>query len=200
MRFLPVTVLIILFHCQTILAVDSYALQDTTKKTLTTAPPFPKSKLGIDIMVLMTGVEEEVEIRKFSLKYIYFSSPGETSMKQIDRRLVNSIYYRSGRKEVITPKVTDIPQNTDWEKIIVTEDTKDIGGLMIQIDVVEVLVEASSADQYKSKTLENSAYIILKKKVAMLNGTLALVKRKSFNRPYGEPPSLKIEAIAYRKK
>jgi hypothetical protein len=179
--------------------MDGYFIQDTTNKSTNASASFPKSKLGVDMMMLMTGEAKEVEIRKFSLKYIYYSSPGVSSMMQIDRRLVNAIYYRSGRKEIITPRAVDIPKNTDWEKIKVTENPKDIGPTMIEIDVIEVEVEANTRDQYKPQTLENSAYIILKKKAAMLNGELVLVKHKSHSRPYGEAPSLKIEAIAYRK-
>jgi hypothetical protein len=181
-------------------STSNTSLQDSTKKKKPTTKPFPKSKLGVDIMTLMTGEEKEVEIRKFSTKYIYYSNPRESSMKQVDRRLVNIIYYRSGRKEVITPKVVDIPKNSDWEKIKVTEDPKEVSPLMVEIDVIEVVVEASGREQYyKPQTLENSAFIVLKKKAALLNAELVLIKKKSHSRPYGEAPSLKVEAIAYRK-
>ncbi len=198
-NLLSVIVLIILF-AQPLKAMEDYSIPDTTNKGNNASKAFPKSKLGVDIMVLMTGEEREVEIRKFSAKFIYFSKPSELTMTQIDRRLVNVIYYRSGRKEVITPKLVDIPKNADWEKIKITEDPKDVTGTMIQIDIIEVIVEASTRDQYyKPQTLENSAFIILKKKAAMLNGELVLIKKKSHSRPYGEAPSLRIEAIAYRK-
>lgn len=182
------------------MASDSYCLQDTSKKGYNASASFPKSKLGVDVMVLMTGEQREVEIRKFSAKFIYYSKPGESLMTQIDRRLVNAIYYRSGRKEVVTPKAVDLPQSSDWEKIKITEDPKDVGGTMIQIDVIEVEVEASTREQYvKPQTLENSAYIILRKKAALMNGELVVIKKKSHSRPYGEAPSLRIEAVAYRK-
>lgn len=194
-----VLVLIIVLFSQYVKAIETNSIQDSTKKSATTST-FPKSKLGVDIMVLMTGEQRDVEIRKFSTKFIYYSKPGESSMTQIDRRLVNVIYYRSGRKEVITPKAVDIPQNSEWEKIKITEDPKDVSPTMIEIDVIEVVVEASTREQYyKPQTLENSAYIILKKKAAMLNGVLVLITKKSHNRPYGEAPSLRIEATAYRK-
>jgi len=181
------------------MALENSSIQDSTKGKNTNQTP-PKSKLGIDVMVLMNGEQKEVEIRKFSVKFIYFSSPGETTMKQIDRRLVNTIYYRSGRKEVITPKATDIPDNSEWEKIIVTEDPKDVKATMIQIDIVEAKVEANTNDHnYKPETLENSAKIILRKKAALIKGELVLIKKKSHNRPYGEPPSLVMQGIAYRK-
>jgi hypothetical protein len=71
---------------------------------------------------------------------------------------------------------------------------------MVEIDVIEVVVEASGREQYyKPSTLENSAFIVLKKKAALLNGELILIKKKSHNRPYGEAPSVTIQAIAYRK-
>jgi len=181
------------------MALEYHSIQDTTKGT-DSSKSFPKSKLGIDIMILMNGDQKEVEIRKFSVKYIYFSSPGETNMKQVDRRLVNTIYYRSGRKEVITPKATDIPDNSEWEKIIITEDPKDVKGNMIQIDVVEAKVEANLTDRsYSPETLENAAKNILRKRAALIKGELVLIKKKSHNRPYGEPPSLVIQGIAYRK-
>ncbi len=182
------------------MASESYCLQDTSKKGYNASASFPKSKLGVDVMVLMTGEQREVEIRKFSAKFIYYSKPAESVMTQIDRRLVNAIYYRSGRKEIITPKAVDLPQSSDWEKIKITDDPKDIGGTMIQIDVIEVEVEASTREQYvKPQTLEHSAFIILRKKAALLNGELVLIKKKSHSRPYGEAPSLRIEAVAYRK-
>jgi len=174
--------------------------QDSTKKSTTLTPSIPKSKLGVDMMVLLSGEVKEIEIRKFSMKFIYYSRPGESTMVQIDRRLVNIIYYRSGRKEVITPKSTDIPKNNDWEKVIITENPKDVGSTMVEIDVIEVVVEANSDDHYyKPQTLENSALIILKKKAAMLNGVLVLIKKKTRNQPYGEAPSINIQAIAYRR-
>lgn len=198
-RFLFVTTLILVFFGQSVRALEYCTSQDSTKKSAASAA-FPKSKLGIDIMVLMNGEQKDVEILKFSLKYIYFSNPGEKGMVQIDRRLVNTIYYRSGRKEVITPKATDIPDNSDWEKIIITEDSKDVKGNMIEIDIVEARVEASTRDQYyKPETLEASAKIILKKKAALIKGELILIKKKSHNRAYGEPPSLVMQGIAYRK-
>ena len=202
MRNLLSVIVLILLYGQPIKAVENYSISDTTNKGNNASSAFPKSKLGVDIMLLMTGEEKEVEIRKFSSKFIYFSRPAESNMTQIDRRLVNIIYYRGGKKkEIITPKAVDLPQNSEWEKIKVTEDPKDITGTMIQIDILEVVVEASTREQYyKPQTLENSAFIILRKKAAMLNGELVLIKKKSHSRPYGEAPSLRIEAIAYRKK
>jgi len=174
-------------------------MQDSTKGNSSSAS-FPKSKLGVDVMVLMSGEQKEVEIRKFSAKYIYYSNPGQPTMTQIDRRLVNAVYYRSGRKEIITPKATDIPKTTDWEKIKITENPKDVGATMIEVDVVEVDYEASNKEQYlKPQTLEYSAYIILRKKAAMLNGDLILIKQKTHSCPYGEAPSIRIEAMVYRK-
>lgn len=199
-KLLSIIVLTVLFHSQPLKAMDSYFIQDTSNKSTNASASFPKSKLGIDIMMLMTGEQREVEIRKFSTKFIYYSRPGESTMVQIDRRLVNVVYYRSGRKEVITPKAVDIPQNSEWEKIKVSENPKDVGPTMIEIDVVEVVVEASTREQYvKPQTLENSAFIILKKKAAMLNGEFVLITKKSHSRPYGEAPSLRIEAMVYRK-
>jgi hypothetical protein len=197
---LNVIMLTFTIYCQPSMAMEYNIAHDTTSKGTKASASFPKSKRGVDIMVLMTGEQREVEIRKFSTKYIYYSNPGESSMKQIDRRLVNSIYYRSGSKEIITPKAIDIPKNSEWEKIKITEDPKEVSPLMVEIDVIEVVVEASGREQYyKPSTLENSAFIILRKKAAMLNGELVLIKKKSHNRPYGEAPSVKIEAIAYRK-
>lgn len=197
-RLLVLYVVISLFCCSAI-ATERVALQDSTKGTSSSAS-FPKSKLGIDIMVLMSGEQKEVEIRKFSAKFIYYSNPGVSTMTQIDRRLVNIIYYRSGRKEIITPKAVDIPKTSDWEKIKITENPKDVNGAMIEIDVIEVEYEASTREQYlKPQTLEYSAYIILKKKAAMMNAELVLIKKKTHSRPYGEAPSVRIEAIAYRK-
>ena len=184
--------------CQNSLASEVYLPQQDSTKGTNSSSHFPKSKLGVDIMVLMNGEQKEVEIRKFSVKFIYFSNPNQSNMMQIDRRLVNVIYYRSGRKEIITPKSVDIPDNSDWEKVVVTEDPKDVKGNMIQIDVIEARVEASSRE-HKPETLEATAKTILKKKAALLKGELVLIKKKSHNRAYGEPPSLIMQGIAYRK-
>jgi len=197
-RLLALYVIVSLF-CSSAIATERAAMQDSTKGNSSSAS-FPKSKLGVDIMVLMSGEQKEVEIRKFSAKFIYYSNPGVPTMTQIDRRLVNVVYYRSGRKEIITPKAVDIPKTTDWEKIKITENPKDVTGTMVEIDVIEVEYEASTREQYlKPQTLEYSAYIILKKKAAMMNAELVVIKKKTHSRPYGEAPSLRIEAIAYRK-
>jgi len=199
MKRLLVLYVIVSLFCSSAIATERVAMQDSTKGNSSSAS-FPKSKLGVDIMVLMSGEQKEVEIRKFSAKFIYYSNPGVPTMTQIDRRLVNIIYYRSGRKEIITPKAVDIPKTTDWEKIKITENPKDVTGTMVEIDVIEVEYEASTREQYlKPQTLEYSAYIILKKKAAMMNAELVVIKKKTHSRPYGEAPSLRIEAIAYRK-
>mgnify|MGYP001593176207 CR=1 FL=1 len=200
-NLLSFIVLVVLLYGQPLLAMEVISVQDTTNKGTKASASFPKSKLGIDFIVLMKGEQREVEIRKFSTKFIFYSKHAESNMTQIDRRLVNAIYYRSGKKEVITPKAVDIPQNSEWEKIKITDNIKDINmALMIEIDIIEVTVEASTREQYvKPQTLENSAYIILRKKAAMLNGEVVLIRKKSHSRPYGEPPSLRIEATAYRK-
>lgn len=199
MKRLLVLYVIVSLFCGSAMATERAAMQDSTKGNSSSAS-FPKSKLGVDIMVLMSGEQKEVEIRKFSAKFIYYSNPGVPTMTQIDRRLVNVIYYRSGRKEIITPKAVDIPKTTDWEKIKITENPKDVTGTMVEIDVIEVEYEASTREQYlKPQTLEYSAYIILKKKAAMMNAELVVIKKKTHSRPYGEAPSLRIEAIAYRK-
>ncbi len=151
-----------------------------------------------DWIKLVNGKEKEVEIRRISEKYVYFSEPGEMDMKWIDRREVQTLYYRSGTVEQMTQGEVQIRKVKDWKLVELTKDPSQVES-MIRVDVVEVRLEASSRHHYyKPETLRSSAEIVLKKNAALINADIILITRTEHHRAYGDPPSIYMSGVAYR--
>ncbi len=168
---------------------------DTTKSRITPGVP---SKY--DWIRLTNGEEREVEVRKISDKYVYISKPGDMDMEWIDRREVQTIYYRSGRVEPMTEKEVTVRQVKDWKDIKTTTKPADVEG-MIRVEDLEVRMEASTRHHHtRPSTLESSAEIVLKKNAALLNADIVLITRKDHHRAYGEAPSIYMTGVAYRER
>lgn len=175
--------------------VQHESQNDTIKSRIT--PGIPSK---FDWLKLLDGRELEVEVRRISDKYVFFSKPGNMDMDWIDRREVQTIYYRTGKIEQMTQKAVEIREVKDWQKVNVTHSKEDVND-MIKIEDLQVKHTASNRHEYyKAKTLEASAEIILKKQAALLNADIILIVKVDHYRAYGDPPVVTMTAEAYRKK
>lgn len=166
----------------------------------------PKSELDFtktskfDMIKFLDGSIIEVDVQKISPKYITYNKPGDIdAIDYIDRRKVQAIHYRSGRIETISEKETEIRKISNWEEVKLTSDPNEVKG-MIEVKDIEVKLQAQSRSHYyKPATLEASAEIIAKKTAALENASIILITKREHYRAYGDPPSIVLKGIAYRK-
>ncbi|PKP43821.1 MAG: hypothetical protein CVT95_11725 [Bacteroidetes bacterium HGW-Bacteroidetes-12] len=170
-------------------------VNDTTRSRIT-----PGVQSQYDWLKLLNGQEKEVEVRRISDKYVFYSQPDNMDVEWIDRREVQTIYYRTGKIEQMTQKAIEIRKVKDWQKIDATRAKEDVDD-MIKVEDLQVKHEATNRHEYnKAKTLETSAEIILKKQAALLNADIILIVKVEHHRAYGDPPVVTMTAEAYRKR
>ncbi len=153
-----------------------------------------------DWIKLLDGTEMEVEVRRISEKYVFYSKPGNMDTDWIDRRKVQTIYYRTGGVEQMSSRVTEIRNVKDWREIELTKNASDVEGL-IKIDNLDVRLEATSNQHYRSvQALERSAEAVLRRQAALINADIVLITRVNHIRAYGDAPVVSMTGEAYRKK
>lgn len=153
-----------------------------------------------DWIKLLDGTEMEVEVRRISEKYVFYSQPGNMDTDWIDRRKVQTIYYRTGGVEQMSSRVTEIRNVKDWREIELTKNASDVDGL-IKIDNLDVRLEATSNQHYRSvQALERSAESVLRRQAALINADIVLIIRVNHIRAYGDAPVVNMVGEAYRKK
>jgi hypothetical protein len=169
--------------------------KDTTHSKIT-----PGVQSTYDWLKLLNGQEQEVEVKRISDKYVFYSQPGKMDIDWIDRREVRTIYYRTGKVEQMAQKVLEIREVKDWQLVSLTKDEEDVLD-MIKVDDIEVMYEGTSQHHYyKPATLLTSAEIVLKKQAALLGADMVLIITIEHHRSYGDPPVVTIIGEAYRKR
>jgi hypothetical protein len=204
LAFLSRTIPLHAFNSDTIPAQTDVGLQNLPEDQGTEEKSKSKITPGVpsefDWIKFLNGNEKEVEIRKISDKYVYFSNPGNMEMQWIDRREVQTIYYRSGRVEQMSKAESEIREVKDWKKVELTYDPTVVQN-MIKIDDLEIRIEATTRHHYyKPETLESSAVMVLKKNAALIKADVILVTKKEHHRAYGDAPSIYMAGTAYRER
>ena len=180
---------------------------DTTKtpanQTSSVSPSESRITPGVpstyDWIKLLDGNEMEVEVRKISDKFVFYSKPGEMETDYVDRRKVQTIYYRTGKVEPISAKETEIRKVKDWKEVAITDDPKDVEG-MIKIEEHKVDIEATTRHHYyKPETLESGAEIVIRKEAGLKGADFILIIHREHHRAYGDPPRVTLRGISYRK-
>lgn len=167
--------------------------KDTTLSKIT-----PGVQSQYDWLKLLNGQEKEVEVRRISDKYVFYSQPGNMDVAWIDRREVRTIYYRSGKVEQMAQKAVEIREVKDWQLITLTKEKEDVLD-MIKVDDIEVKHEGTTRHHYyKPATLLTSAEIVLKKQAALLDADIVLIMKVEHHRAYGDPPVVTVTGEAYR--
>lgn len=170
---------------------------DSTTKESKITPGIPST---YDWLKLFDGSEMEVEVRRISERYVFFSEPGNMDTDWMDRRKIKTIYYRTGAVEQLNSSEQEIKETKDWQSIDLTKDPKDVDDC-IKIDDLNVRFESKSRQHYRSaKALERSAEIIVLKQAANMNADIVLITKVNHIRAYGDPPVISINAEAYRKR
>ncbi|MBN2610615.1 MAG: hypothetical protein JXB00_03585 [Bacteroidales bacterium] len=149
------------------------------------------------------------KVQHITLTEVRFLYPFNTKVEIINREKVSQILYADNRIDLFTPYDEEqkelLPVQEDrlivyrreiWEKITITEDEYEVAGFTLLGPVSAVY----DADQFKctNEYLEKNGMIILKKRAAKLEADYILITNKSFHKGYGDPPSVKIEGLAYK--
>ncbi len=199
MRLLIFAILILILPSEKV-----FCQSDTTASNGThgqTKPLIDFSKTSkFDMIKYHDGRVIEVEVQKISEKFITFNLPNDKdAIDYVDRRKVHAVHFRSGRIEVMSDKATEVRKVKEWDEVKVTYSSEEVKG-MLEIKKVDIRLNAQSREHYyKQSTLEASAEIILKKKAALENADFILIIKKQHYRAYGDPPSIYMQGIAYRK-
>lgn len=148
-----------------------------------------------------------VKVKDITSQQVLFLYPLNPQTQIVRREKVSQILYADGRHEIFKPlirhnesdsmflKDVRIKDPKKWQKVTVVYNEDEIPMLF---ELGEVFAEYRS---YKinasTEYLEKNAIIILKKKVANMNGTCVLVTEKKTRRPYGDSPFIRIEGRAF---
>lgn len=160
------------------------------------------------IITLENGVYI-VKVNQVTFTEVNFYYPLNNNLESINRKKVSQILYANGKIDLFIPLDADksepikedrliVHSIENWEKVTVTDDKSAVAN-MIEIGPVKSFYIAEGV-QVSNKYLEKNCQIILKRQAANLKADYVLIEKKTFNKRYGESPSIKIEATAFKSK
>jgi len=158
-----------------------------------------ENAIKTDLIKTFDGKVLKVNVKKFTPLEVFYSQPGETKMSSIERRLVNTIKYKSGRLETINTELKVKKKKKDYRKVKVLRKKRDTEN-HIEIGKIEAKREGAEGEFVTIRELERNAIIELKKRAALLNADYIYVYDRESSMGYGDIPSLTLYAKAYRKK
>ncbi len=146
-----------------------------------------------DTIVMLSGKRLLVNISGLTSTEVKYYLVGKNKAEIVKRKQVQTIIYKTGRREVINKAVFTMIADGDWRAVIITDKTEDVDGLFPRGKV-----DARSPKSVRNaKAAEKNAEIRVKKKAANLGGMVVLVTKKEFKGGYGEVPVCIIEGVAY---
>lgn len=157
-------------------------------------------KAKTDTIVMLNGDKLLANVKKFTVKDLFYGFPGEQKMEQVDRRYVQKIIYKYGRVEVISAVQVDVREVGGWRDVKVLKKRNASLDKMIELGEVEGIDEGTREKYVDARDLERSATITLQKKAALLGATVVLITTRDVRRPYGDPPYVKLVGMAYKPK
>ena len=157
-------------------------------------------KAKTDTIVMLNGDKLLANVKKFTVKDLFYGFPGEQKMEQVDRRYVQKIIYKYGRVEVISAVKVDVREVGGWRDVKVIKKRSAALDAMVELGEVEGIDEGTREKYVDARDLERSATITLQKKAALLGATVVLMTTRDVRRPYGDPPYVKLVGMAYKPK
>lgn len=168
-------------------------LSAQTTKTQQGAQQAPK--VPVDTIVRLGGKKIPCKVTNISSSSILYTDLEKNQSQAIDRKEVELIIFKNGRKEQINKPVLTMVEEGQWEAVLVTKDKKDVHGLYDRGKI-----SAKSAPSSKSKkAAQQSAIIKLQKKAANLQGSMILITKSEQYGGYDDNPGFEIEAVVYGK-
>ncbi|MBN2521445.1 MAG: hypothetical protein JXB17_13105 [Bacteroidales bacterium] len=146
-----------------------------------------------DTIFMLSGKKIYARIIGITSSKLTYREMGKSDVESIDRKQVQKIVYKNGRKEIFNKPVFQVLEEGDWKTVILTNNPGDVEGLTKKGEV-----NAKSTGSAKTKkTAKRSAEMQLQKKAANLGAQIVLVKKIEALGGYGEIPSYYMEGVAY---
>lgn len=155
--------------------------------------PPKKSNIKYDTIIKLGGKKIPCTVLKVNPSTVNYSKPEQNEILEINRKDIEKIYYKSGRRETFNKPVLQMIDKTQWESVLVTENPLEVEGLY---KVALIKANASSGSR-SPKAAKQSATIRLQKKAANIGSLMVLITRSEMKGGYGEIPGWELEAIAY---
>ena len=160
---------------------------------LISLPLLGQESVNLDTIYMLGRKKLVVQVRNISASTVRYSNPGSDETITIERKQIQQIIFSNGRKEVFNKPIVMMVEEGDWKTVIVTDRKSDVQGLY-EVGNVDA---KSSAGSRNAKSAKNSAVIRLQKKAANLGAMIVLITKEESIGGFGEPPTYKIEGIAY---
>jgi len=154
---------------------------------------FAQEDIKLDTIFKLGQRKLIVEVNNISSATVRYKDPKTGESKTIARKKIQKIIFSNGRKEVFNKPVLMMIEVGDWKTVIVTDNKSDVQGLY----ALGKVKGRSSAGSKSKKNAKKSATIRMQKRTANIGGMIVLVTDSESIGGYGEPPSYRIEGIAY---
>jgi hypothetical protein len=158
----------------------------------------------LDKIIKRNGDSIFCKITSKNLFEVSYLKSGSNKEYKLSSANIKEIFFANGKYELIdnNPEKkkkdwTVTPTEKEWDKIIMTNDPKDVDD-MVEKGPIEAVFEAKKMNT-TNELMEKNVIAILKKKAYSMKATAILIIEKNINRMYGELPSIEIKAIAYAK-
>lgn len=168
--------------CMATMAQSQYAYG--TKTTATQ----PK-----DTIVRLGGKKIIADVLKVTDMMVTFKDALDGKTKSIERKQLEKIIYDDGRLDVFSKPVFTMVDDTQWEAVLITDNSKDVDGLYERGKIVSVSPPSSRSPS----AAKRAATIKLQKKAVNMKGIMVLVTHRETRGGYGEMPGYYMEGLVY---
>lgn len=191
---MKVLFLVFVFISFSIVSFSQIEYPDSIAVTTVISDP---DSVKTDKMELFNGTTLDVHIKKFSLTDIFYTLAKSDEMVSVERRLVKTITYKTGKIDIINTELKEKKPTKDFRKIKITKKKREVEN-MIDVGSVEATREGKSNEFVSVQQLERNALIELKKRAAQLNADYVLITQRKVNMGYGDVPQITLIGTAYQ--
>ncbi len=145
-----------------------------------------------DTLFYLGGRVITVSIINITASTIRYTNEGEAEIREVDRKQIEKIVYRTGRVEVLNRPAFEMISEDDWRHVLVTDDPDEVAWLYERGKV-----EVTAAAVRNRRTTLRNAEVRLKRQAVSLGANMILVTDTEFKGGYGDVPSVTMRGIAY---
>ncbi len=146
-----------------------------------------------DTIVLISGRKMEAYVQGVSPSRVSYFPLDSKELKDMDRKQVHKILYRTGRVETFNTLALQMVDEGDWKTVILTDNMDDVEGFFA---LGEVQAQSSPKSR-NARSAQQSADIRLKKRAVNMGGLVVLITKRETKGGYGETPTHYVEGVVY---
>jgi hypothetical protein len=156
--------------------------------------PFVESFAQIpDTILLLNRKKILAKVSTIGGSKVYYQSFPENQTKEIDRKQIEKIIYKTGRTEVLNKPAFEEIDATSWKAVILTDNLSDCDGLYKR----GIVFASSSAGSRSIKAAEKGTIVKMQKKTANIGGVILFVTKSQAKGGYGDMPAWEMEGVAF---